>query len=114
MPLPAKKKIKHYRGDDFRYSFRVEAYIDSSDPSAGTQPRDLTGWTANVESDPELNAAISPDPLDATGVVTITIAAEDLDDTQPDEVEFDVQLVNPEGFRRTYVHVIMPLYAQVS
>lgn len=114
MPLPAKKKIKHYRGDDFRYSFRVEKYTDPNNPDAGTEPRDLTGWTAVVESDPELNATITPQPLDITGVVTVTITAENLSDAQVAEVEFDVQLVNPDGFRRTYVHVIMPLYEQVT
>lgn len=112
MPVPPTKKVKHYRGDDFRYSFRVDQYVDPEDPSLGTEPVDMTGWTAEVESDPDLAFTISAP--DATGVLTVDLPAEDTEDSNVESIEFDVKLTNTDPFRRTYVKVIIPLVDQVT
>lgn len=114
MATPVKKKFKHYRGDDFRYVFRIEEYIDPDDPDAGTVPRDLTGWTAVPEADPDVTVTLTPNPLNSTGQIHVDIPAEDLGDDQVDIVYFDVQLIDTTGFRRTYLRAQMNLVAQVQ
>lgn len=114
MPIPVKKRLKHYRGDDFRYQFRVEDYIDPDNPSAGTEPRDLTTYTWVIEADPDLPTATVENSLDATGLISVYVSADDLDDGQQDRVSFDVQLIDSDNFRRTYVQVVLTLKEQVS
>lgn len=114
MAIPVKKKIKHYRGDDFRYGFILHQYVDPDDTSLGTEPRDLTGWTVEVESDPDLTITVTPDPLDDTGEVVCEIDAADLGDEQESIVKFDIQLTDLGGFSRTYVQVQITLQEQVA
>lgn len=114
MAVPAKRKLKHYRGDDFRYAARIETADDPADPDSPSSIQDLTGWTAEVESDPDVTASVKPDPLDATGTITVEIPKEDLGDDQVEVVVFDVSLMDPTGFRRTYLHITLRLQAQVK
>lgn len=112
MPTPPIKKPKHYRGDDFRYSFRLEQYIDPDDPSLGTEPVDMTGWGAAVTDDQGGNwTASTPD---ATGVITLDLPAEDTVDPEVTVIEADCQLTDSTGFRRTYIKLVIALVDQVE
>lgn len=112
MPVPAKKRVKHYRGDDFRYSFRLDQYIDPNDTSLGTQPIDMTGWTATVESDPDVAFTVSSP--DATGVINVDLPAAETENEAVSTIEFDVKLTNTEPFSRTYIKVTIALDDQVT
>jgi len=110
--VPPTKKVKHYRGDDFRYSFRLDQYVDPDDVSLGIQPVNMTGWSALVEADPDVTFTVSVP--DATGVITVDLPAEQTEDGAVESIPFDVKLTDTTGFRRTYIKVILILIEQVA
>lgn len=93
MPLPLKKKFKHYRGDDWRYSFRLEQPKDT--------PMDLTGWTTEVTV--EGGYTVTSSTPDNTGVIVLSMTAEETDAVVEDLLTFDFQMTDTTGFRRTYL-----------
>lgn len=105
MPVPPKRSLKHYRGDDWRFTVRLEK-------PAGT-PVDLTGWSATVETDPDVTMTSSTP--DATGVLTLDMPASEtvLPNVPSDIISFDLLLIDPSGFKRTYLLGVVALQDEV-
>lgn len=105
MAVPVKKKFKHYAGDDFRYSFRLEQPADT--------PMNLTGWTAELRTEPA-EVAMTISTPDNTGLIVVAMSGVETRDAEPENVViFDVALTDTTGFTRTYLKGTISLQQDV-